>query len=137
MLLPASIKLDGDALTALGLEGISQQHAELAQTAVLSKAVCPCEAAHILAGFPIISHSDTVTFLNTRPPDWRRLRVHTLRNGFKVAGACKTPEYVYLNRPPGTLFGDMTFTTYFENYEVGGGGRYCSPWGALQMLRVC
>jgi hypothetical protein len=45
--------------------------------------------------------------------------VRTLRNGYKVAGACKMPEYAYLNRPLGELFDLMTFTKYFENSRGG------------------
>ncbi len=122
MLLPANLKLDSKAIQQLGLEGISEQHAQLASAAVLNRCICPCEATLQLLNIPIIQHSSKVHFVNTRPPEWTTGQVHGKgHNKFIITGSDALNTYA--NRPydePGEhTFEDLTLLSYFRNFEVG------------------
>lgn len=108
--LPTNITLDGNALHALGLDGISEQQAKLAAAVVLSRPVCPCEAALIASGQDIIECSDDVTFVDTRPPSLESWNPSSKGSG---------PLATYLARPSGPEFDDLTLPEYFKQYEVG------------------
>ena len=114
--LPTALKVDGKALLALGLDGIGEQQAQLAAAAVLSRTVCPCEAAHIMSGLPIIEHSEKVTFINSKPPTHHTVGVTIMRNGFKQVGTSVPPLTVYINRPAECE--NQTFGDYFAHNEV-------------------
>jgi hypothetical protein len=90
MMLPTTVELDPDVLLDLGIDGLSEQQAKLAAASVLARAVCPCEAAHILAGRPLIHHSVGVTYIPTHPPEWRRMPV-MFRNGARQLGSGTPP----------------------------------------------
>jgi hypothetical protein len=111
--LPASLALDGKALAALGLDGISTQQASLAAAVVLSRPVCPCEAALITSGINIVSCSDAVTSVDTRPPP---LRTVWVRNSNTHSGT--SPLAMYTGRPHGAEFDQLTLPQYYERYEV-------------------
>ena len=121
MMLPTTVELDPDVLLDLGIDGLSEQQAKLAAASVLARAVCPCEAAHILAGRPLIHHSVGVTYIPTHPPEWRRMPV-MFRNGARQLGSGTPPLQTYINRPFGPEFDSLTLTEYFQNYEVGSMG---------------
>jgi hypothetical protein len=115
------MELDPDVLLDLDIDGLSEQQAKLAAASVLARAVCPCEAAHILAGRPLIHHSVGVTYIPTHPPEWRRMPV-MFRNGARQLGSGTPPLQTYINRPFGPEFDSLTLTEYFQNYEVGSMG---------------
>ena len=117
--LPATINMDASSLQALGLDNISEQQAQLATAVVLSRPVCPCEAAHIMGGLPIIEHSEAVTYINSKPPPDRTVGVTSTRSGFMQVGTLVTPVTKYVNRP--SECEDRTFPQYWSNYEVGFG----------------
>lgn len=118
MLSPTTVDLSPTVLQDMGIDGLSPQQAKLAAASVLARAVCPCEAAHIMAGRPLVVTSVAVTYVATHPPEWRRLRV-TFRNGARQLGSGTPPLQQYINRPFGQEFDNLTLTQYFENYEVG------------------
>jgi hypothetical protein len=117
MMLPTNFKLDATSLSSLGLDGISEQHAQLAAASVLLKTVCPCEAHHILAGRPIIYHSDKITYVPTHPPEWRRLQI-LYRNGAQQVVSGTTALQTYLQRPQCPVFDNYTLVEYFQYFEV-------------------
>ena len=128
MILPTKLNLDADALQTLGLKGLSPQHAQLAAATVLAKPVCPSEAAHVLAGRPIIAHSSTVTYLPTYPPAWKKvhIRYHNCKP-YAVGGT--TPLQMYLQRPAGEEFDNLTLVQYNRQYMVRAYlcGSHCTP----------
>ena len=111
--LPTSLALDGAALRALGLDGISKQQAELASAVVMSRPLCPCEAALIASGNHIIECSDPVTYVDTRPPLLRTVHV---KNGWAHQG--NTPLALYTARPHSAEFDILTLPQYFKKFEV-------------------
>ena len=117
MMLPTKLNLDTDALEALGLKGLSPQHAQLAAATVLAKPVCPCEAAHVMAGRPIIANSCSVTYLPTYPPAWKQVHIR-YSNGTPYAVGSTTMLQLYLQRPEEPEFDSLTLVQYFRRYEV-------------------
>lgn len=111
--LPTSLVLDGKALAALGLDGIGKQQAALATAVVMSRTVCPCEAALITSGVPLVECSDSVTYVDTRPPPLRSMFV---RDNVAYGGASALATYV--SRPHTSEFDELTLPEYFANYEV-------------------
>jgi hypothetical protein len=119
--LPALLKLDGKALQALGLDGISKQHAELAAASIMSRPVCPCEAALLATGVPLVSSDMEVTYVDTRPPAMRTCRINPCQGSYAVGASAVT---TYTARPHGTHddvdFDAITLPRYFELFEVRG-----------------
>lgn len=117
--LPAKLMLDGKALQALGLDGISKHHAELAAATVMSRPVCPCEAALLSTGVPLVSSDVDVTYVDTRPPAQRTCRICPAHTTYTEGASAVTS---YTARPYGTHGGvDMdtiTLPAYFELFEV-------------------
>lgn len=111
--LPTNLVLDGKALAALGLDSIGKQQAALATAVVMSRPVCPCEAALITSGVPIVQCSDSVTYVDTRPPPLRTLFVKN-----DVAYGGKSTLATYVSRPHDPEFDELTLPEYFSNYEV-------------------
>jgi hypothetical protein len=111
--LPTNLALDGKALAALGLDGISPQQASLASAVVMSRPLCPCEAALITSCIPIVECSDPVTYVDTRPPPRRTVFVR----GDRAYGGT-TPLASYVARPHEEEFDDLTLPEYFTHYEV-------------------
>jgi hypothetical protein len=140
MLSPTQLKLDGTAVKNLGLEGLNPQHVDLATATILARSICPCEAAHILAGRPIIYHSEPVTFLATHPPEWRRVPI-VHRNGMRMAGISNTPLQSYINRPHKPQFENLTLTQYFEWHDVSTGAQHaplvCAGSGMSGWCALC
>lgn len=101
--LPANLALDGKALAALGLQGVGTQQASLAAAVVMSRPICPCEAALITSGIPIVACSDSVTYIDTRPPPLRTLWV---RNNSSFGGTSALATYA--GRPHEPEFDDLT-----------------------------
>lgn len=110
--LPANLVLDGKALAMLGLDGISAQQAELASAVVLSRPVCPCEAALHATGIPLVDSDMEVTYVDTRPPAMRTMRVCNNR----AIGSSTLSTYC--SRPHTSGMEAMTLPEYFKHYEV-------------------
>lgn len=113
--LPARLMLDGKALGALGLEGISKQQAELASAAIMSRPVCPCEAALHATGVPLVSSDMHMTYIDTRPPAMRTIRIQPGVPGYTMGASCVS---TYTSRPYGTEFDGLTLPRYFQLFEV-------------------
>jgi hypothetical protein len=131
-MLPTTIKIDANMIATLGLDGICERQAQLAAQVVLTRAVCPCEAAHILSGLPIIKHSVDVKFVNTKPPQHRTVQV-TMRSGWKQASTSVTPLQTYMARPNTPELENITLPDYFRNYEV----RRLRLWLAAACAACC
>ena len=117
MQLPSNISLAAEALHTLGLEGISEQQARLASAVVLSRPVCPCEAAHILSGEHIITHTVDVTYIDTRPPSMRSFKV-VRRGHANQYGVSLSALATYCARPYTEECEDLTLLQYFKSHEV-------------------
>ena len=120
--MPTTINMDPNALHQLGLHGISEQQAQLAAAVVLSRAVCPCEAAHLLSGGSILTHSVPVTYIDTRPPSVRTVKVGGGRSGGGGTGFSSGISIgaltTYCNRPHTPECEPLTLPEYFKMYEV-------------------
>lgn len=115
----ANLMLDGKALQALGLDGVSKEHAELAAATIMSRPVCPCEAALLATNVPLVSSDMDVTFVDTRPPAMRTCRIKPSHTGYTVG---PSPVATYTARPHGTHGGidldAIKLPRYFELFEV-------------------
>jgi hypothetical protein len=121
-----NLSVDEGTAPALGLHGLSPHQAQLASAGVLCKPMSVAEAYLILAGVPIIECDEDVTFVDTTPPEKRRVSVR-FGSGITIPAVDR-----YCNRPLPELAA-VGYKAYFAEYEVRKrqrGGQSAVPRGA-------
>ena len=105
-----SMNIDLANASVLGLSSLSEIQLKLVSSAILSRTISGSEAALSCLKIKTIHRSDSVTFIDSSPPE-KRTSIYR-----KVSGICLHSTQVYAQRP--VNLSDLTFYDYFTMYEV-------------------
>jgi hypothetical protein len=107
-----NLNLDTCTLTRLGITGLSEVQMQLASAMILSKPISPCEAVLYLLGIQPVTFSNTVTKIDSKPPESRTILICN-----NSANSAAHPVDKYCVRP-NSIPASVTFTEYFQTYRL-------------------
>lgn len=113
------LNLDIAILHNMGFTGVSATQLKVATSMTLTKPSSPCDNALLLSGRSTVTFSESVNFIDSKPPNKRTLRVSARNN----LDAVLHPVDKYIARPGGGREGQadlsaVTFTQYFRRYRL-------------------